>query len=537
MIAVTSNASNMDYAELIFAQTNQYNTFIWNSMIRGYIESSKPPRAFLFYTQMQRKNVCGDNHTYPIVLKACGLMLGLEEGREIHAEVVKRGFDLNLFVRNGLISMYCRCGKTLWARRLFDEFEERDLVSWNSMICGYIGCGEMVEAEKLFNEMPERDSFSWAMMVDAYGKRLGDVARARELFNNMPIRDLVSWNSMIAGYANIGEMVRACELFKEMPVKNVISWSIMIDVYVRHGNSKEALYLFREMLSQGIKPDKVSVVAAIQACAELGALDQGRWIKIYVQKNKIASDFVVQTALVDMFMKCGSLNEARRTFNNMLERSVISWNVMIVGLGINGYGEEALAIFAQMERQGVFMDDLTLLSVLSACNHAGLVTEGLHIFKRMTDAYGVEPKVEHYSCLVDLLGRAGRLGEAKNIIETMPVKSSSPLWGSLLAACRTQRNLTLAEFSVQKLVELQADDCGVYVLMSNIYAEEGRWEDVLRIRKLMTDRGMKKETGSSVIEVDGCVHEFVNGDKSHFLMEEIHLVIWSLSKMMFSAEL
>ncbi|XXG69438.1 hypothetical protein AAC387_Pa06g2309 [Persea americana] len=208
-------------------------------------------------------------------------------------------------------------------------------------------------------------------MIDGYGKKLGDVVQARKLFDRMPKRDLVSWNSMIDGYAAVGDMSAARTLFEEMPERNVISWSIMIDGYARHKNSKESLNLFQQMLCQGTKPDKVSTVGAIIACAQLGALDQGRWIHIYMKKNKVFSDIVVQTALIDMYMKCGSLEDARAVFKNMSEKNMISWNVMIVGLGINGHGEEALELFSQMERNGTPMDDLTFLGVLTACSHAG----------------------------------------------------------------------------------------------------------------------------------------------------------------------
>ena len=360
---------------------------------------------------------------------------------------------------------------------------------------------------------------------------MGDVKRARAFFDGMPTKDVVSRNSMIDGYAKVGEVEPAREIFDKMLQKNVISWSIMIDGYVRHGDSKEALNLFRQMLCQGIKPDRVSVVGAVSACSQLGALDQGRWIHLYVKRNRLLLDIVVQTALVDMYLKCGSLDEACRIFNCMPERNVVTWSVMIVGLGMNGYGKEALECFARMEKERIPMDDMTFLGVLMACSHANLVTEGLRIFNRMRDAYRLEPKLEHYGCLVDLLGRAGQLDEAQNIIQSMPMKPNAVLWGSLLLACRIHRNVDLAEILVEKLAELKADDSGVYVLMSNIYADVGIWEGMIKIRKLVKERKMKKETGRSVIEVDGNVEEFISGERSHTLREEIELVIWSLAKM------
>ncbi|KAK9084942.1 hypothetical protein Sjap_025353 [Stephania japonica] len=534
--ALTSNALNMSYAETLFAQIPNPHTFIWNSMIRGYVQSLNFGEAFRVFDRMRKSGAVGDNHSYTFVVKACGLMMGVEEGREVHGEVVKRGYDEDLFVRNCLVGMYCRFGELRLARRVFDGFCERDLVSWNTMINGYVGVGEMGKARKLFDEMPERDVVSWTMMIEGYGKKVGCVSQARELFNEMPERDIVAWNSMIDVYAGVGDMDNAHELFRLMHERNVITWSIMIDRNVRHGNSKAALDLFIEMLLEGVIPDKVSVVGAIQACAQLGALDQGRWIHIYMEKNKIATDVVVQTALVDMYMKCGCVDEASALFDGMSERSVVSWNVMIVGLGINSSGESALKLFHQMEALGVVMDDLTFLGILSACNHSGLVTEGLQIFDKMRHSYGIEPKEEHYSCLVDLLGRAGQLHKIQDIIATqLPDHSNAALWGSLLAAYRTHRNLSLAEAFSERLLEVKADDSGAFVLLSNIYAEEGRWEDVLNTRKVLYDRGMVKEIGTSVIEVDAGVHEFFNNDRSHCLIEEIRSVIWNLSKTVVSA--
>ncbi|KAG1365373.1 pentatricopeptide repeat-containing protein [Cocos nucifera] len=514
------------YAELIFSQINHPNTFAWNTMIRFHSQPSNPLRALLFFSQMRKNGSFTDNYTYPFVLKACASMPGRREGVVVHGEVVKRGFDEDSFVRNGLISMYCRSGDVQLGRKIFDGYQSRDLVSWNSMIAGYVSCGEIGEAQKLFDAMPDRDAFSWAILIDGCGKKIGDVGRARELFDAMPVRDLVCWNSMIDGYAGLGMMGPARELFEAMPERNVISWSILIDGYVRHGDPKEALDIFQQMLHHGMKPDKVSAVGVISACAQLGTLDQGRWVHLYLKKNRILFDVVVQTALIDMYMKCGSLDLARRLFYSMRKRSVVTWNVMIVGLGANGYGGEAVELFYQMEKEGALMDDLTFLAVLTACAHAGLVTKGWEIFERMRSDFRITPKAEHYGCLVDLLGHAGRLHEARNVIETMPMKPTSTLWGSLLAACRTYRCVDLAEVSVEQLRNLGADDSGVYVLLSNIYAEEGMWDDVWRIRKLMSARGMKKEVGRSVIEVNGRVHEFVNGDVSHL---EIFAVLWSLS--------
>ncbi|PKA62199.1 Pentatricopeptide repeat-containing protein [Apostasia shenzhenica] len=520
------------YAELIFFQWQKPTSFLWNTMIKIHTLCSNPNKAIRFFILMRRNENEVDEYTYPFALRACSLIPGVEQGSAIHGEVLKRGNSTDLYVRNCLISFYIRAQGITMARRVFDEFGSKDLVTWNSMISGYACSGQMMEAQQLFDEMPERDRFSCAILIDGYGKGIGDLVRARKLFDEMPERDIVCWNSMIDGYACAGKMGIARALFDEMPMRNVISWSIMIDGHLRHGDPKEALNLFQQMLRQGTKPDRVSAVGAISACGQLGALDQGRWLHSYVKRKKMVLDVVVQTALIDMYMKCGNLEEGRRLFEEMNGKSVVSWNVMIVGLGTNGCEAEALDLFYRVEREGAKLDDLTFLGALTACTHGGLISEGIQIFDRMRSDFNIQPKPEHYGCLVDLLGRAGRLEEALEIVETVPMKPNSTLWGSILAACRYHRRVDLAEIAVERLASAGEDDGGVYVLLSNIYAEKGMWEEVWRVRRLMKERGMRKEIGRSGVEVDGRVHEFVNGEVSEKFGEDIHEVVWSLVLVM-----
>ncbi|XP_020244368.1 pentatricopeptide repeat-containing protein At3g29230-like [Asparagus officinalis] len=520
------------YINLIFSQIQKPGTFIYNTVIRLHSKASNPLHSIRFFVEMKRNGVKSDNFTYPFVLTASSLISDQKLAMLIHGEVFKTGFDSDLFVVNGLISCYYRSREIDLAREVFDGCKCKDLVSWNSMISGYVNCGEVGEAQKLFDEMPKRDAFTWAILVDAYVKIDCNINRARKLFDQIIEKDLVCWNSMINGYSRVGDMSSAKELFEAMPKRNEVSWSIIIDGYARHGNSKEALQTFYRMLHQGTRPDRVCAVGAITACAQLGALDQGQWIHSYLRRHKILLDVVVNTSLVDMYMKCGSLDLARRVFEGMRAKSVVSWNVMIVGLGTNGRGVEALELFYHMLKQGAPMDDLTFLGVLTACTHTGLVDEGFDIFHRMKNEFGSEPKIEHYGCIVDLLGRSGRLEEARIFIETMPMEPTPALWVSLLASCRTHRCVDLAEKVVDELVRIGEDDGGVYVLMSNIYADEGMWTDVWRMRRLMKGRGMKKETGRSVIELDGVVHEFVNGDCLHSCKEWIYDVARRLSNEM-----
>ncbi|URE10538.1 PPR repeat [Musa troglodytarum] len=461
---------------------------------------------------------------------------------QVHAQLITRALFSDPFVASRLLSTICELSAHVpasYADLVFSQSHQPSTFSWNTIIRFHVRSSNPNKAVLLFARMRQAgvltDHYTYPFVLKACALLAGleeGAAIHGDVLKKGLGEDPFVMNGLISLYCKGGEIAAARELFDVMPERNVISWSILIDGYVKHGDPKEALELFQSMLGQGVRPDVISAVGAISACSQLGALDQGRWIHSYVKKHNILLDVVVETALIDMYMKCGSLDLARLLFDEMPRKSVVTWSVMIVGLGMNGFGCEAVELFYQMERRGATMDDLTFLGVLTACTHARLVCEGREIFDRMRRDFRVEPKVEHYGCLVDLLGRAGRLQEAREVIETMPGKPTSSLWGSLLASCRTHRCVELAEVVVEKLKKLGADDGGVYVIMSNIYAAEGMWNQVWKMRKLMRDRGMKKETGRSVIEVDGTIREFVRGDCSHPHNEEIYEVLGSLSNAM-----
>ncbi|ONM35203.1 Pentatricopeptide repeat-containing protein chloroplastic [Zea mays] len=380
------------------------------------------------------------------------------------------------------------------------------------------------------------DAYTFPAVLKACGCAPG--CRAGLLVHAEAVRrglaaDLFTVNALISFYCRILDIRSGRKVFDEAGgvSRDLVSWNSMV---AGCGEAKEALEYFQSMLRCGLRPDRIAAVGAVSACAQLGALEQGRWLHSYLEKKKLLSDVVVQTALIDMYVKCGCLDLAMLIFESMAERSVVTWNVMIVGLGTHGFGLDAVTLFHRMEAESVAVDDLSVLGMLTACTHAGLVSEGLEIFHRMKKDFGIDPKVEHYGALVDLLGRAGRLDQARHAIETMPMEPTPELWGSLLAACRSHSCVELAELSVERLADLGADDSGVYVLLSNIYADEGMWGDVLRIRKLMSDEGMRKDIGRSVIEVDGEIHEFVNGVGSYICKDEMYLMLWNLSNMVAS---
>uniref|UniRef100_A0A2P2IRD5 DYW domain-containing protein n=1 Tax=Rhizophora mucronata TaxID=61149 RepID=A0A2P2IRD5_RHIMU len=350
----------------------------------------------------------------------------------------------------------------------------------------------------------------------------GEMNSALEIFENMRNRDAISWTAIVAGFVNTGQVSLGRKYFDQMPVRDYVSWTAMIDGYIRSNCFKEALLLFREMQALDIRPDQFTMVSILTACAQLGALELGEWIKIYMDKNKMKNDAYVGNALIDMYFKCGNVEKARSIFNNMPRRDKFSWTAMIVGLANNGYGGEALDMFSLMLSASVAPDEVTYIGVLCACTHTGMVDKGRKFFASMTTRHGLVPNVAHYGCIVDLLGRAGHLKEALEVIQNMPMKPNSVVWGALLAACRIHKDAEMAGKAAKHILELEPNNGAVYVLLCNIYAACKKWNNLCNLRKLMMDRGIKKIPGCSLIEMKGNVHEFVAGDQSHPQSKQIY---------------
>ncbi|OIT38086.1 PREDICTED: pentatricopeptide repeat-containing protein ELI1, chloroplastic-like [Nicotiana attenuata] len=374
----------------------------------------------------------------------------------------------------------------------------------------------------------DSDIYVRTALVDVYA-RGSDIVSARKLFDTMTERSLVTLTTMITGYAKNGHVQEARVLFDGMEEKDVVCWNAMIDGYSQHGRPNEALVLFKQMLLSKVKPNEVTVVAALSACAQMGVLESGRWIHAYVKSNRIQLNKHVGTALIDMYSKSGSLEDARMVFDQMKDKDVITWNSMIVGYAMHGFSLEALQLFNEMCELGLQPTDITFIGILSACANAGLVAEGWDYFHLM-DKYRIEPKIEHYGCMVNLLGRAGQLEEAYEFVNSMKIDSDPILWGTLLTACRIHGNIRLAEKIMEFLVQQDLATSGTYVLLSNIYASAGDWDGVAKVRALMKSSGVDKEPGCSSIEVNNKVHEFLAGDMKHHKSKEIYRMLEEMNK-------
>ncbi len=550
----------MKYARHMFDIISEPSVFIWNTMIKGYSRIDLPENGVSMYLEMLRRNVRPDCYTFPFLLKGFTRGIALECGKELHGHVVKYGFNSNVFVQNSLVHMYSLCGLIDMARGVFDLSQARDVVTWNVMMSGYNRIKQFDESRKIFYVMEKKGvlptSVTLVLVLSACSKlkdldigkkahkyvkecrvepslilenalidmyaACGKMDLALGIFQNMKTRDVISWTPIVAGFANVGEVDLARKYFDQMPERDYVSWTAMIDGYLRVNRFKEALALFREMQTSNIKPDEFTMVSVLTACAHLGALELGEWIKTYIDKNKIKNDVYVGNALIDMYFKCGNVEKAQRIFKEMPRIDKFTWTTMIVGLAINGHAEEALDMFSEMLKASIAPDEITYIGVLCACTHTGMVDIGRKFFAGMTTQHGIEPNVAHFGCMIDLLGRAGHLKEAHEVIKNMPMKPNSVVWGALLGACRVHKDAEMAEMVAKQILELEPENGAVYVLLCNIYAACNRWENLREVRQMMIDRGIKKTPGCSLIEMSGIVHEFVAGDQSHPQSKEIY---------------
>ncbi|PPD93567.1 hypothetical protein GOBAR_DD09487 [Gossypium barbadense] len=339
----------------------------------------------------------------------------------------------------------------------------------------------------------------------------------KKLFDGSPERDLVSWTTLIQAFVKMGFAKQAIQAYFDMCRANLRP-------------DKRTLVVILSACSRiGLRPDSVTLVAVLNACSNLGKLELGKWVHAYIDKNQIKADGFVGNALVDMYAKCGNAEQAFGVFQGMECKDVFSYTAMIVGFAMNGEAERALDIFAEMPMVGIKPDEVTFVGVLSACSHAGMVEEGWRHFEDMSRVYNLEPQTEHYGCMVDLLGRAGLISEAEVFIANMPIEPDAFVWGALLGACSIHGKVELGEAIMKKLVAIEPVKDGAYILMSNIYSSANRWKDALKLRKAMKERKMKKAPGCSLIEINGVVHEFRKGDKSHPRNEELRKVLGEMA--------
>ncbi|KAL4185928.1 hypothetical protein AMTRI_Chr10g8230 [Amborella trichopoda] len=568
MITGYAKSNDLTNAFSLFDSMPQPDEVSWNAIISGLSKQNFCNKALEFFTRMRKEGFKPDLFSYASILSACSGLMALETGIQIHGSIAKNPFYSDVYMGSALVDLYSKCGAVDHARQVFDAMPERNVVSWNSLITGYVQNNRAVEALALFLKMcvavgPDEvtlaslasacaglsakcgtqvhghsivcgygdDLVLGNALVDMYAK-CGMVEEARRVFDWMPVRDVVSGTSIVSGYAKLSSVRDAYLMFEKMPERNVISWNALIAGYSQSRREEDALGLFKLMKREAIEPTHYTFGNVLGACANLSDLEHGRQIHTHVVKlgfhfesGPHDSDIFVGNSLVDMYAKCGCIIDAFRAFEMMKERDRISWNAMIMGYAQNGHGMEALKLYERMISSLEKPDHVTMIGVLCACSHAGLVEEGMKYFRSMTEEHGMVPTKDHYTCMVDLMGRAGLLNEAELFIISMPMPPDSILWGSLLAACRVHGNVELGRRVAERLFELDPKNSGYYVLLSNIFTDLGRWREAGRVRKLMRARGIIKQPGCSWIEIKNQIHVFMVRDRSHSQTNEIYAML------------
>ncbi|XP_074276092.1 pentatricopeptide repeat-containing protein At2g42920, chloroplastic [Silene latifolia] len=466
--AATSHVADIRYAHSIFTSIHNPNLFMWNTIIRGFSQSWAPLTAILLFVDMLTSSGMEPQRlTYPSLFKAYA-NLGLAQcGAQLHARVIKLGLHSDHFIRNTIIHMYANNGFLREAFKVFDEGQNSDVVAWNSMIMGLAKCREIDEARRLFDKM---------------GVKV--------------MKNAISWNSMISG----------C---------------------VRNDKFVEAINLFGRMQEDGFKASEFTMVSLLNACANLGSLEKGELVHDHMCENGFELNVIVVTAIVDMYCKCGAIDKAIQIFERTPIKGLSTWNSMILGLANNGRETDTIQLFSDLVSSGMVPDDVTFLGVLTACCYNGDVDKATDYFLLMTQRYQIEPSIKHYNCMVSILGQAGLLKEAEQLIGEMPVKADAIIWGSLLSACRKHGNVDMGIWASKNINEIDPNDTGAYVLMSNVYSASGEFQNAIKQRISMKDRQVCKEKGGSSIQINGEVEEFVSGGMLNPEMNDLMFLIHS----------
>ncbi|WZY76890.1 hypothetical protein YC2023_023274 [Brassica napus] len=473
----------LPYARRLLLSYPHPDAFMFNTLVRGYSQSDNPQSSIPVFVEMMRKGrIFPDSFSFAFVVKAAASFRDLRTGFQLHCQALKHGLCSHVFVATTLIGLYGECGCVEFARKVFDEMPQRNLVAWNAVVTACF--------------------------------RGNDVVGAEEIFGEMNVRDQMSWNVMLAGYTKAGEVESAKRVFSDMPSKDDVSWSTMIVGFAHNGSFHEAFSCFRELRRGEMRPNEVSLTGVLSACSQSGAFEFGKALHGFVDKAGFSWIVSLNNALIDMYSRCGDVSLARLVFESMAEKkSIVSWTSMIAGLAMYGHGEEAIRLFNEMTESGVTPDKISFVSLLYACSHAGLIREGEDYFSKMKRVYNIEPEIEHYGCMVDLYGRSGKLQKAYSFICQMPVPPIAVVWRTLLGACSSHGDTELAEEVKKRLNELDPDNPGDLVLLSNVYATSGKWKDVASIRKSMIVNKIKKVTGWSLVEVDKAMYKFTAGEK------------------------
>ncbi|OAY80906.1 Pentatricopeptide repeat-containing protein [Ananas comosus] len=539
LIDLYSKCSKLTIARKLFDSIVVRNLVSWTTMIAGYMQNSFDNEAMALFLEMSRLGWRPDGFACTSVLSSCGSLMALQQGRQIHGYAIKANLEFDEYVKNGLIDMYAKCSSLTEARVLFDVLAEDNVISYNAMIEGYASHEELVEAFVLFDIMRSRSlpptllTFVSLLGVSASASAVDLSKQIHGLIIKEGISlDLYAGSALVDVYSKCSCVEDARAVFDEMSERDIVVWNAMIFGYIQNEQGEQALRLFHQLQISGMMSNEFTFVALITVASNLASMFHGLQFHGQIIKVGVDSDPHVSNALVDMYAKCGCIKEAWLLFESTCGKDVVCWNSMISRCAQHGLAEEALKVFQIMRQEQVEPNYVTFVGLLSACAHAGLIEEGLYHFNSMKEKYGIEPGMEHYASVVSLFGRSGKLREAKEFIEQMPIEPAAVVWRSLLSACRVFGNIEIGKYAAEMALAADPTDSGPYVLLSNIFASKGMWVDVEKVRKGMDHIGAVKEPGYSWIEVMKEVHVFIARGREHPQAELIYSVLDGLTKLL-----
>lgn len=536
LISMYSKCRRIEDARKVFDNMSEQNVVSWNAIIVGYAQNNRGEEALELFRAMQISGTAPDSATMACVIPVCAGLTALQQGKEIHAYATRRGFGSDALVGNSLIDMYAKCGSLTEALQMFEKFSQQSVSSWTSAIRAYASNGNHAKALDLFYKMnlqgfsPDVVTLTSILSVCAQSGALQQGKDIHDYITRYGFDSVIAvGNALIDMYVKCGDMEGAHGVFCRMSQRDAITWNTIIAGYSQNAQPEEALQYFRQ-LQLTLKPNPLTISCVLPACTSLAALQLGKEIHGYTIRNDLLSDVFVGNALTDMYAKCGSIKYARKLFDNLSQKDVVSWTIMIAAYVKNGHGKDALLLFDQMQEAGVMPNHITFIAILYACRHAGLVEEGWKYFNLMSLDWQITPNLEHHACMVDLLCHAGRLDEAYNFIKGMPLEPDASIWGTLLEACQRHCNIELGALVADRVFELEPENVKYYITLSNIYAEAGRWKSVAKVKNKMNAMRVRKSPGCSWIVLRNRVHAFSVGDRSHPQAEKIYGMLESLAE-------
>ncbi|CAN8265390.1 unnamed protein product [Cochlearia groenlandica] len=537
LVGMYAKFTFFENAVKVFDEMPERDVVSWNTVISCFYQSGEAEKALELFGSMESSGFEPNSVSLTVAISACSRLLYLERGKEIHRKYVKKGFETDEYVNSALVVMYGKCGCLEMAREVFQKMPRKSLVAWNSVIRSYVAKGDSKSCIEILNKMvikgtrPSQMTLTCILMACSRSPSL----QHGKAVHGYVIRSVVDADiylncSLIDLYFKCGEAKLAETVFANTQKAAVEPWNVMISGYVGVGKWFKAVEVYDQMVSVGVKPDVVTFTSVLPACSQLSVLEKGKAIHLSITESRLETDELLTGALLDMYAKCGDIKEAIRVFNSIPNKDVVSWTVMISAYGSHGQPKEALYHFDEMQKFGVIPDGVTYLAVLSACNHAGFIDEGVKLFKQMSSKYGIKPSIEHYSCLIDILGRAGRLLEAYNILQlNTETRDNAELLRTLFAACCLHRDHSLGDKIARLLVEKHPDDASTYTVLLNLHASCESWDAARQVRSKMKEEGLKKKPGCSWVEINEQVCHFFSEDRSHPLAENVYQCLNILS--------